>query len=82
MYRTIHNEGIFEDPQMLDNNQLPDKAYKNSDNGGLMTKMTFRSIGETTSQHFCKFCSFWSFLEFLKTETNLVESLRYVIIYL
>ena len=49
MYRTIHNEGIFEGPQMLDNNQLPDKAYKNSDNGGLMTKMTFRSIGETTS---------------------------------
>ncbi len=37
MYRTIHNEGIFEGPQMLDNNQLPDKAYKNSDNGGLMT---------------------------------------------
>ena len=43
MYRTIHNEGIFEGPQMLDNNELPDKAYKNSDNGGNMTKMTFRA---------------------------------------
>src|SRR5713226_2138077 len=38
IYRTIHNECIFEGPQMLDNNELPDKAYKNSDNGVNMTQ--------------------------------------------
>jgi hypothetical protein len=36
IYMTIHNEGIFEGPQMLDNDEFPNKAYKNSDNGGNM----------------------------------------------
>ena len=57
IYRTIHNEGIFEGPQMLDNNELPDKAYKNSDNGGNMTKMTFRSTGEISTNTFANFAA-------------------------
>jgi hypothetical protein len=39
IYMTIHNEGIFEGPRVLDNNELPDKAYKNSNNGGNMTQI-------------------------------------------
>jgi hypothetical protein len=42
---------------MLDNNELPDKAYKNSDNGGNMTKMTFRSTGEISSNTFANFAA-------------------------
>ena len=54
---TIHNEGIFEGPQMLDNNEHPNKTYKNSYNGGNTTKMTFRSTGETTSHTFANFAA-------------------------
>jgi hypothetical protein len=50
----IHNEGIFEGPQVLDNNELPDKAYKNSNNGGNMTQnqvsFNWRDINPTLLQ--------------------------------